>query len=177
VADWLNSYVVKQHADKETLRQEWMATDDRWAARAGWSPLFLVPGGLLGDAPASPARAGRWLAAFPSSPADPEAMAGHRRLAEIHHLPGDHLPAQLAALAGSRILAEGLKRAGRELTPEALVLALEELRDFRTGFAPPVSYGQNRRIGALGAYVFEIDPAGQHLSPVTGWEALPQQEP
>ena len=37
VADWLNSYVVKQHPDKETLRQEWMATDDRWAARAGWS--------------------------------------------------------------------------------------------------------------------------------------------
>jgi 3-methyladenine DNA glycosylase AlkD len=36
VADWLNNYVVKQHPDKETLRQEWMATDDRWAARAGW---------------------------------------------------------------------------------------------------------------------------------------------
>ena len=37
VADWLISYVVKQHPDKEKLRQEWMATDDRWAARAGWS--------------------------------------------------------------------------------------------------------------------------------------------
>jgi 3-methyladenine DNA glycosylase AlkD len=37
VADWLISYVVKQHADKETLRQKWMAADDRWAARAGWS--------------------------------------------------------------------------------------------------------------------------------------------
>jgi 3-methyladenine DNA glycosylase AlkD len=37
VADWLINYVVKQHADKEALRQEWMATDDRWAARAGWS--------------------------------------------------------------------------------------------------------------------------------------------
>jgi 3-methyladenine DNA glycosylase AlkD len=36
VADWLNNYVVKQHADKETLRQGWMDTDDRWAARAGW---------------------------------------------------------------------------------------------------------------------------------------------
>jgi hypothetical protein len=34
VADWLNAYVVRQHPDKETLRQEWMATDDRWAARA-----------------------------------------------------------------------------------------------------------------------------------------------
>ena len=37
VADWLISYVVKPHADKETLRQQWMAADDRWAARAGWS--------------------------------------------------------------------------------------------------------------------------------------------
>lgn len=36
VADWLNSYVVRQHPDKETLRQKWMAADDRWLARAGW---------------------------------------------------------------------------------------------------------------------------------------------
>ena len=36
VADWLNSYVVRQHPDKETLRQDWMTADDRWAARAGW---------------------------------------------------------------------------------------------------------------------------------------------
>ena len=37
VADWLHSYVVKLHPDKETLRQEWMATDHPMAARAGWS--------------------------------------------------------------------------------------------------------------------------------------------
>jgi 3-methyladenine DNA glycosylase AlkD len=36
VADWLHSNVVKQHADKETLRQQWMTDSDRWAARAGW---------------------------------------------------------------------------------------------------------------------------------------------
>ena len=36
VADWLSAYVVRQHPDKETLRQAWMATADRWAARAGW---------------------------------------------------------------------------------------------------------------------------------------------
>ncbi len=36
VADWLYSYVLKEHADKETLRQKWMKSDDRWAARAGW---------------------------------------------------------------------------------------------------------------------------------------------
>lgn len=36
VADWLNSYVVAKHPDKEALREGWMAADDRWAARAGW---------------------------------------------------------------------------------------------------------------------------------------------
>ena len=36
VAEWLHSYVVKEHADKETLRKKWMTSDDRWAARAGW---------------------------------------------------------------------------------------------------------------------------------------------
>ncbi|MDX2034313.1 MAG: DNA alkylation repair protein [Blastocatellia bacterium] len=37
VADWLNSYIVRQHPDKETLRQQWMADADPWAARAGWN--------------------------------------------------------------------------------------------------------------------------------------------
>ena len=31
VADWFNSYVVKQHPDKETLRRDWMATR-RWGS-------------------------------------------------------------------------------------------------------------------------------------------------
>src|SRR5262249_26321757 len=37
VAEWLQSYVVKEHADKVTLRKKWMVSDDRWAARAGWA--------------------------------------------------------------------------------------------------------------------------------------------
>ena len=50
VADWLTNYVVKQHPDKEALRQDWMAADDRWAARAGWAltaeRLVKSPDGL-----------------------------------------------------------------------------------------------------------------------------------
>lgn len=37
LAEWLTSYVIKQHPEKETLRQQWMTADDPWAARAGWS--------------------------------------------------------------------------------------------------------------------------------------------
>ena len=36
VSDWLIAYVVRQHPDKEALRQDWMGVDNRWAARAGW---------------------------------------------------------------------------------------------------------------------------------------------
>jgi 3-methyladenine DNA glycosylase AlkD len=36
VADWLNSYVVAEHPEKESLREKWMKAKDRWAARAGW---------------------------------------------------------------------------------------------------------------------------------------------
>jgi 3-methyladenine DNA glycosylase AlkD len=36
VAEWLNSYVVAEHPEKESLREKWMKATDRWAARAGW---------------------------------------------------------------------------------------------------------------------------------------------
>jgi 3-methyladenine DNA glycosylase AlkD len=40
LADWLNSYVVKDHPENEALRERWMkapGAGDSWAARAGWS--------------------------------------------------------------------------------------------------------------------------------------------
>ena len=69
VADWLIAYVVRQHPDKEALRQDWMAhlrdtrnggqaAGDRWAARAGWDltaeRVSKSPDGL--DVPALLAR-------------------------------------------------------------------------------------------------------------------------
>ncbi len=37
LADWLNAYVVKNHPDKEALREKWMKAKDPMAARAGWN--------------------------------------------------------------------------------------------------------------------------------------------
>jgi 3-methyladenine DNA glycosylase AlkD len=50
LADWLNSYLVKQHPNKEALRQRWMHSNHPWLARAGWSltteRVNKDPGGL-----------------------------------------------------------------------------------------------------------------------------------
>lgn len=37
LADWLNSYVVKEYPDKEVLRQKWMSEKDVMTGRAAWS--------------------------------------------------------------------------------------------------------------------------------------------
>jgi 3-methyladenine DNA glycosylase AlkD len=36
LADWLHSYVIKEHPAKESLRVEWMGSADKMEARAGW---------------------------------------------------------------------------------------------------------------------------------------------
>lgn len=37
LADWLMTNVIKQHPQKEALRQRWLTSDHPWLARAGWS--------------------------------------------------------------------------------------------------------------------------------------------
>lgn len=36
IADWFQSYVVKNHPEKESLREVWMDSSHPWVARAGW---------------------------------------------------------------------------------------------------------------------------------------------
>ncbi len=37
VSDWLNNYVIKKHPDRESVREDWMASNDAMTARAGWN--------------------------------------------------------------------------------------------------------------------------------------------
>lgn len=47
VSDWFNAYILKEHPKKELLREEWMNSDNIWAARSGWS---LTAGKVAKDA-------------------------------------------------------------------------------------------------------------------------------
>ena len=37
VEDWFNAYILKEHPEKESLREEWQNSNNKWAARSGWS--------------------------------------------------------------------------------------------------------------------------------------------
>jgi len=81
----------------------------------------------------------------------------YQTLAQRHGFPRDHIQGQITALAAGKLLVEGLKRTGRDLSRERLEDAMEKLYDFRTGLTPPLTYSPTRRIGARGAHVMVVD--------------------
>ncbi len=141
--------------------------------RLGWHPRFLATAAAADDSlfGAPQTFDGSLFLALPAPPGglDPEAAASYSALAAAAKLPAENLSAQLSALAAAEVLIEALKRAGRDVSRERLVDELQGLRSFRSGYAPPVTYGPNRRLGARGAYVVRLDLKEKRFVPGGGW--------
>lgn len=143
------------------------------AERLHWSPTLYLLSSSAGrevfDAPLSFNH--RIFISFPTSPADQtaEGIKEFRALAEKYKLPAQHLVAQLSAYSAAKVLVEGLKRAGKDVSREKLIAALEGFNRFETGLTPAITYGPNRRIGATGAYVVSIDLEKKQFVPTSEW--------
>ena len=143
------------------------------AAKLKWMPYILIPGSLAGkeslDAP--PGFKDKILFSFPTLPSDQtrDGVTEFMALAQKHNLPPRQIAAQVSAYCAARILVEGLKLTGKELSREKLIKTLEGLYNFDTGLSPRISYGPNRRIGALGAYMVTVDPEKKQFMPASGW--------
>jgi ABC-type branched-subunit amino acid transport system substrate-binding protein len=146
------------------------------AQQERWTPALLLPGSLAGreilDLPAS--FQDKVFVSFAALASDRTraGVAEFRALLDKHAIAPPYLAAQLSALAAAKILVEGLRRAGRDLRREKLITALEGLYNFETGLTPPVSYGPNRRIGALGAHILGVDLEKKRLVLPGQWIAL-----
>ncbi len=143
------------------------------AAKVNWFPqILLQSGGAIFDAPAG--FDGKIFLTVPTSPEDQtaDALKEFRALAEKYKLPQKHLAAQVTAYSSAKVLVEALKRAGKELSREKLIQTLEGFYEFPTGLTPVLTFGPNRRIGAMGAYVLTIDLKEKKLKPVSGWVGI-----
>jgi ABC-type branched-subunit amino acid transport system substrate-binding protein len=143
------------------------------AEKLGWSPQVYLPdasaSGVMLRAPQSFSR--KIFLSFPTSPADQtaEGVEEFRALATKYSLPEHHLAAQLSAFAAAKVLAEGLKRAGRDVSREKLIETLEGLNGYGTGVTHAITYGPNRRVGAAGAYVVTVDLEKKEFLPAGPW--------
>jgi len=146
------------------------------AARRDWQPDLMLPGvfasqGMF-DIPAS--YEGRVFLAYSSMPADHTAkgVSEFEKLHADHGIDYSHSTAQISAFVAAKILVEGLKRAGRDLSRDRLVDELEGLADFQPGLMPPISYNATRRMGALGGYVVALDLQLREFGTASKWIEL-----
>lgn len=133
------------------------------AETADWNASFYMLGSLVGRNVTdsfSGKMKDRVFLAFPTVPADVSASgaAEYSALLQRNKIDGTHAAAQASAMAAARILVHALELCGKDLSRERLVTALEGLYEYDTGLMPKITFGPNRRIGALGAYVVTIDP-------------------
>lgn len=123
-----------------------------------WSPAIFVSSALIHPAALDGSRSSaRFYIALPIAPEDqaPEAVTAWRKLV------GEkgtrlHQPSQFAALASAQLLVAALERAGRDVTRDGLLAALDGIVALETGLVPPLTYTPSRHIGSTGAYIVAI---------------------
>lgn len=144
------------------------------AASISWTPDVFLLGALAGrdlvkTVPLSFKE--HVFLSFPSVPSD-ITQAGLEELYALqkkYKFPPRHTASQVMAFAAAKIFTEALKRAGRDLSREKLITALEGFYEYETGLTPSITFGPNRRVGAMGGYVVSIDPAKGEFVSASGW--------
>jgi ABC-type branched-subunit amino acid transport system substrate-binding protein len=146
------------------------------AAALEWYPFVFLPGtvGALDLFQAPPGFHGKVFISFPTSATDhtEAGLKDFRALASKYNFPAQHRVAQISAYTAVKILVEALKRAGKNLNREDLIKALEGLYEYSTGLTPAITYGPNRRIGAMGAHVLTVDLEKKQLLSASGWISI-----
>ena len=147
------------------------------AEAADWTASFYMLGSLVGrnvSDSLSPKLKDRLFLAFPTVPADVSAAgaAEYTALLQRNKLESTHAAAQASAIAAAGILVHALELCGKDLSRERLVTALEGLYEYETGLSPKITFGPNRRIGALGAYVVTIDTQKKLFPASVEWVAV-----
>ncbi|MNN46418.1 hypothetical protein D3C81_1607990 [compost metagenome] len=100
----------------------------------------------------------RVFLAYPFVPEDWTA-AGRAALIELRKrtgLGGQHAVLQVSAYCSMLLLSEGLKRAGRDVSRQSLIEAVESLHDFDTGLTPQLNFGPGKRLGLSGAHIVRV---------------------
>jgi ABC-type branched-subunit amino acid transport system substrate-binding protein len=146
------------------------------ADKAEWAPKVFVLGPLLDESIlGAPARfQGRIFAAYPQLQPEMGAVDEFDYFLSSHNLASDHRLVQISAYCAAKILVEALARAGKNVTREKLILTLEQMRDFRTGLLPGITFGANRRVGSFKAEIVCVDLASHSFQAECSKAAKPE---
>lgn len=128
-----------------------------WASAHEWLPDLLLPASSAPPESLASIAMATWIA-LPTGPFDrtPRGLADYRALQAFAPLRPDFPTLQFASLAAAELLVEALRRAGRDLTRERFLEAIDSITDFETGLVPSLSFSSTRRIGSTGAWITPV---------------------
>lgn len=155
-ADILRAFFAAENRRGEIFRRRIELVEIDAGARDGDASVLAIIDGAMASrdtaatresAHASPVLVLR-LAADPATRLRRDEFALYPRAVPVQSDAGasNERVRERALLATAALLVEALKNSGRELTHEKLVASLEAMHDFRTEFAPPLSFGPSRHI-------------------------------
>ena len=143
------------------------------ADRLGWAPRLLASAAMTGETLLSLPERFSSRVALASPSAGPEEASGEWKdfvaLSARNGGTARHGQFLATAYAGALLVEKGLALSGRGVTRESFLEGLGRLRSFRTGVTPPLTYDENRRVGARGASILAIDAANHRFVTAAPW--------
>jgi ABC-type branched-subunit amino acid transport system substrate-binding protein len=145
------------------------------ADHAEWAPRVFVLGALMDEniLLAPPRFQGKIFAAYPQLQPELGAVDEFEDFLQRHTLTHDHRLLQISAYCSAKILENALRHAGKNITREKLILSLEQMRDYKTGLLPGITFGVNRRLGSDKAEIVCADLVSHSFQPECSKSKLP----
>jgi branched-chain amino acid transport system substrate-binding protein len=130
------------------------------AAKLGYKPQFIsgyiatdpITLELAGEAGDGSIHAGVWK--NPEDENDP-GVKEYQKIMNKYFPKERFSNATISGVLIAKVTAEAIKRTGKNLTREGLITALENMKNYDTGIAPPISYGPNIRLGYTAVYLYK----------------------
>lgn len=115
----------------------------------------------------SPQLTAKTFLAYPASLPEREDFGEFITVMQKSGVPLRSAAFQAVAFAAAKILVEAVKASTRQVNRADLIRALEQLHNYATGVIAPVTFGPNRRTGANGSYVVNVDVGKKQYVPVS----------
>jgi branched-chain amino acid transport system substrate-binding protein len=148
------------------------------AHKQGWEKTRIVSSGPLTDEKyinlSGGVGEGVWglsLWPDPVNSNDP-AVVEYREIVEKYGKDRDKTPNRYSLFGYfyAKLAVEGLKRAGRNLTRESYIAALEGIKDWENGIIPPVSFSASDHLAQNSGFMVEVQKG--IFRPISGWITL-----
>jgi ABC-type branched-subunit amino acid transport system substrate-binding protein len=148
------------------------------AHRQGWKNTKIISSGPLTDEKyinlSGGVGEGVWGLSLWPDPVHSQnpAVAEYRKIVEKYGKDRDKTPNRysLYGYYYAKLFVEGLKRAGKNVTRESYIAALESVKNWESGITPPVSFSSSNHLAQNSGFMVEVQKSV--FRPISGWLTL-----